>query len=264
MKDRVGKELSIGNGVVYLVKEKNGGVLQTGFIVSITSRTVTILNDKSRETVKILPNMCIRLEKDKLWRYSVGLQMRELKLTGGWQDRKCMLCGRYFNEGDMGVLIVPTSDIRDRISRNLIVHSEELKKVQVECGSEEELINKLSKWKMPRVRVVYSEKELRIADAFQEASSACGFRDIKEVKNKGIIRCKKFGSSDLVELNIRTGRIRFDTRKKGQLLSGFAERQLIANIRNKMHEILGDGLHDDYDAMKEIAGVFDRVNNMMK
>ena len=59
-------------------------------------------------------------------------------------------------------------------------------------------------------------------------------------------------------------KISSDFRGKRGLFDGFYQRQIEANVYNKMHEILSDGKHNSYDYKESIQSVVDEVNKTMK
>ena len=77
------------------------------------------------------------------------------------------------------------------------------------------------------------------------------------------IKCKKCGTSIYVEYNVYADHIDLDYRGKRGMFDGFYTRQIIANIYNKMHEILGDGKYDDYSAAKTIDNIYREVEKMI-
>lgn len=177
---------------------------------------------------------------------------RELEMNNLWNDKKCRLCGRYFKNGEKGIILIPTSDCKPLIKSNIIMHSEEFKKIQSECGSKEEIIHRLGNWKKPKVSETYSEEQLNEAEVFKEAAQCYNFSDIKVLKVKGLVRCKRVGSSDTLEYNIRTKKIYFYNNKRSQILDRLLETQLLANVENKMHELLGDGEYNKFSATQVV------------
>lgn len=163
---------------------------------------------------------------------------RELNLNNLWGNKKCKLCGRYFKDGEKGILLIPTKDCKHLIKSSIIMHSEEFKKVQSECGSKDELINKLANWKRPRVSETYSKKQLELADVFSEVAHSYNFKEKKVLKVKGLVRCKKVGSSDTLEYNIRENTISFFNNKRNHEINQVWAGNLIANIRTNMNELL--------------------------
>jgi hypothetical protein len=47
------------------------------------------------------------------------------------------------------------------------------------------------------------------------------------------------------------------------LFDSFYTREIVAKVFNKMHEILGDGRHDDYSAAASIQKVTDEATKIM-
>ena len=176
---------------------------------------------------------------------------------------KCPICGQYFKRGEKGACIVPPMEIRSKykkLSQNLIVHLDHWEVFCQGIATETELAEKIQKHKTPK-KASFTEDEQKKISAFQSACREYGFWEITE-KPYGV-KCKKCGTSIYVEYNVYADHIDLDYRGKRGMFDGFYSRQIIANIYNKMHEVLGDGKHDDYSAAKTISNIYKEVEKMI-
>lgn len=189
-----------------------------------------------------------------VWRDSDN-KVREFKMFGD-DPKKCAICGQYFKKGEKGCAIVPPMEIRTRfpkLKQNLVVHYDEWIKFCDGITNDIELAEKFSRYRRPK-KADFTEDEKRRIDAFRSASRSAGFW--KETEKPYGLKCQKNGSSLYVEYNVYADSISIDFRGKRGLFDSFYERQITTNIYNKMHEILGDGQHDDYSASKTIEKIY--------
>ena len=111
---------------------------------------------------------------------------------------------------------------------------------------------KFSKRRTPKKAEFTAEEKAKI-DAFRSACHHYSFWN--DVEKPYGLKCQKRGSSLYVEYNVYADSIGIDFRGKRGLFDTFYEKQIVTNIYNKMHEILGDGKHDDYSATKTINDI---------
>lgn len=196
-----------------------------------------------------------------LWKTKDG-DVREFADISG--EKRCPICGQYFKKGEKGAVIVPPMEARKqhkKFNQNYMVHLSEWLNFIANCESEEDVIAKFIKHRTPRI-ASFTDEEVRRMDAFRQACNAYSFF-VEYTKPYGVKRQAR-GSSVAVEYNVFSDKIDISHRGKRGLFDSFYERQICANIFNKMHEILGDGRHDDYSAVKTISGIADEVNKTMK
>ena len=97
--------------------------------------------------------------------------------------------------------------------------------------------------------------------AFVSACHTMGFWGARELPYGR--RCNRQGTGYL-EYNAYTDTIDFVSRvRKPGLFDSFYTREIVAKVFNKMHEILGDGRHDDYSAAASIQKVTDEATKIM-
>lgn len=196
------------------------------------------------------------------WKTKDG-EVREFVPTGD-NPKRCPICGQYFKKGEKACVVVQPIEVRKmhkKFNQNWIVHRREWEAFCEDVNSDEELANKLIKYKTPRVEP-FTENEIKHINAFVSACRLYGF--FVEYDKAYGKKCQQRGSSIYLEYNVFTDKIDIGHRGKRGLFDSFYERQIIANVYNKMHEILNDGKHDDYSASKTIAGIADEVNKSMK
>ncbi len=182
----------------------------------------------------------------------------------GWCAKTCFVCGQYFKEGEQIVLLIPSFEykkIYKSLSRNVVAHFHEIEAIKSKCNTEDEFLLALGKHKTPRALPLTAE-QLKMIDEFKQACRNYGFWPYVETKDG--LKCKLSNSSDVLEYNVRTDRIAYSNkRRKRGLFDGLVENQLVSNVWNKMHEIRGDGLRDNYSAKEVINKAVETVNNMM-
>lgn len=179
-------------------------------------------------------------------------------------DKKCPICGQFFKKGEKGCAIVPPMEIRKgykKLAQNLVVHLDEWTAFCKGVTTDIDLAEKFAKHRVPRKKEFTSEEQKKI-DAFRSACHRNGFHEDYD-KPFGI-KCKQGGSSIYLTYNVYADTIDLDYKGKCGLFDGFYTRQIIANVYNKMHEILGDNKHDDYSASKTINSVFEETTKIMK
>ena len=187
-----------------------------------------------------------------------------IKENSEWKDKTCFLCGEYFESGDEVCLLIPPEDVRKNakkhMKKNQCMHKEELESLCTTITTLDQLYDVLDNHKKKRAKPL-TEEQVEKSKLFIEAARYCNFHDGKLTKTG--CTCKRRGSSDVLRFNARTERIKYSNRRKDGLFSGFAERQLVTNVYNKYHELLGDGIKSDYNALETIAEVINSVNNIM-
>lgn len=174
--------------------------------------------------------------------------------------KRCPICGQYFKKGEKGCVIVPPMDVRrsnKRLSQNLIVHYDEWVEFCDGIVDDSVLSEKIAKHKIPKQRVLTSDEEKR-KSAFIRACHAYGF--LVQFEKPYGVKQQKSGTSIALEYNVFADTIDLSRRGKQGLFDSFYERQIVTNVYNKMHEILGDGKHDDYSCTKTIQGIAEEVN----
>lgn len=194
----------------------------------------------------------------------MGLHSREMTATRGWLDKKCQYCGKHFLEGDKFHLIVPTIEYKKafkRLASNYIIHSHELEElIRRHNGNENTILIALGNHATPRVKTEITREQMGQAQAFEAACREYGLYE--KIATADEVKMKKHGSSVAVAYNIRTRQMRFSSRHKKDMFSGLFEREFEAKIFNKMHELLGDGLRDDYTAAGVLKQAVDETNKM--
>lgn len=201
--------------------------------------------------------------------------MWEMKLSDGtkrvfkvfkslsYDKQRCMVCGQYFNHGENFYLVIPPSIFKSKykkLSLNLAVHCDDWNSFCKDLN-EDELIDKIIKYRTPKVRS-FTEEELYKLECFKKA---CWVYDFKQEYTKPFgVKMKRSGSSLNITYNAFSDNMKIDYKGRKGLFDGFYLHQITANVYNKMHEYLGDGLRNNYSASEEIKNVFDKVNNMIK
>jgi len=178
-------------------------------------------------------------------------------------NKRCGLCKTFFRPNEKFYIIVIPSALRGshaRLKENMFVHVDEWEEICTGVTTDEELAAKIIAAKFPK-RNELTQDESDHLEAFKEACTAHGFR--MEVSKPYGVRMKKRGTSMYLDYNVYMDTISFDHRGQHGLFDSFYERQIIANIYNKMHELLSDGKHDDYDYKDSINKVAAEVGKTM-
>ncbi len=196
-----------------------------------------------------------------MWEHRNQEGPRTFHITGGLiEPKRCKCCGQYMLKGEEYYIIVCNAipEARAQSLENLIVHTKCWDKF---CdGIEDNLVlaTKLKKYRMPSAKP-FTEEQKRDVEAFKKAAAAYGYWSSSKTRN-GCIKAVKNGTTCSVLFNPYSGVIKYEDRRKNELLKSLFDRQIETNIFNKMHEFLGDGKHDDYSALGTIAGVIEETN----
>lgn len=190
---------------------------------------------------------------------------RIMKASNNWCDRKCYICGEYFQEGDKIAFIVPTYEYKKlfpALGLNVVAHSSEIDIVKSHCESEDKFLEALGLHKTPRKPNTLNKEQLKHIEEFIQACRQYRFYESTRTKNG--VKCKLHGSSDTLEYNARTDKIHHSSKRRSRgLFDGLFIQQLITNVWNEMHKLLGDGKHDDYNARNIIQSAVDKINEML-
>ena len=178
-------------------------------------------------------------------------------------NHTCGLCGTFFKKDDTFYIIMIPNEYKNkhkRLNRNMYVHCQEWDEINNGVIDDSDLINRIINYK--KKKNILNEEEASRLDAFKSACIDCGFR--QEIKKNYGVRMKKAGTSVYLDYNVHLDTIDINSRGRRGLFDSFYDRQIIANIYNKMHKIIGDGKADNYDSNKQIAEMMDKVQNTVK
>ena len=183
--------------------------------------------------------------------------------TKGHNDKRCPICGQYFQKNESAIAIIPPMSARShkKLRQNFMAHQDEWIEFVGDIRDDEELASKFVRHRVPRVHPFTDEEQRRI-DAFNQACIYYGFH-AEYAKPYGVKR-QKHGSSVAIEYNVFGDSIDISHRGKRGLFDGIYKQQIATNIYNKMHEILADGKHDDFSANKAIAEIANEVKTAMQ
>jgi hypothetical protein len=201
-----------------------------------------------------------------MWEYKTDDGMVKHFTLSSEQTKRCPICGQYFkkSENEKICLIVPPMKIRldnKKLLTNFLVHYDEWEKFCDGITTDEELSEKFRKHRVPKQLPFTNEEHKRI-DAFIQACKEVSF--VKEFNKPYGIKMQQQGSSLYVEYNVFADSININHRGKRGMFDGFYERQIIANIYNKMHQILNDGNNDMYNYKEAIETINKQVNEIAK
>ncbi len=196
-----------------------------------------------------------------VWNYYNG-EPREFVPRNDTPPR-CPLCGQYFRKSEKCIAIVPPMTVRNmgtKLQKNMMVHKAEWEALVGSTTDDVEMAEKVLKHKTPR-KMPFTREEEAAMSAFVSACHTAGFWGARELPYGR--RCNRQGTGYL-EYNVYTDSIDFVSRvRKRGMFDTFYEREIVAKVFNKMHEILGDGRHDDYSAAQSIQNVQDEANRLM-
>lgn len=193
----------------------------------------------------------------------------KIKSSKHWGSKICYLCGKHIKENDDIALIVLPSDIRfnsgyKKMEDNQVVHLDEIEEFIKDKSSIKEVADALEKHKVKKE--ILTEKEKEKMKIFVDAAYDLGYHS-STTKSNGIVVCKKNGTSDKVMYNVYTDIIEYSNNRKGYLFDSFIEKQIITDVYNKFHKLLGDNLNLDYNALDSInkclSEAIDTTNKIM-
>jgi hypothetical protein len=196
-----------------------------------------------------------------IWRDGDG-NPREFTPRGD-NPKRCPLCGQYFKKGEKAIVIVPPMSVRNlskKLQQNMMVHRAEWEALSAGITNDNDMANAFIKHKTPR-KAPFTKEEEAAMSAFVSACHTYGFWGARELPYGR--RCNRQGTGYL-EYNAYTDTIDFVSRvRKPGLFDAFYEREIAAKVFNKMHDILGDGRHDEYSANNAIQKVTDEAAKMV-
>lgn len=177
----------------------------------------------------------------------------------GAKDR-CKICGQHFKKGDEQYLVVCNSSEEARKAKigNFMSHVACWDAFCVGVVSDAEMVKKLLRHKQPK-EAPLSDKQNEHINAFVQAAAEYGYRERSKTR-QGEIRLTKRGTTQSVLYNPHSCEVSYEDRKKDVLFKGLFDRQIVANVYNKMHSILGDGKHDSYSALGVLNQAVEETN----
>lgn len=180
------------------------------------------------------------------------------------EPKRCPICGQYFKKDERACIIIIPNEYKNthpKLKENLMVHEAEWDTLIHGLTTDQEVAEAVMKHKTPRTAPLTDDEKARL-DAFVKACESIGFREVF-TKPFGV-KCKQRGISVVFTYNVFMDSIDIDHRGNRGLFDAFYEKQLIAKVFNKMHEILGDGQVDNYSAQKSLDEIADRVKKTME
>ena len=120
------------------------------------------------------------------------------------------------------------------------------------------MATKLKKHRMPSAKPL-SEAQNKAVEAFEKAAATYGYWNTSKMRD-GCFKAVKNGTTCYILYNPYSGVIKYGDRKKNEFLKPLLDRQIETNVFNKMHEILGDGKRDDYNALGVLAQAVEETN----
>jgi hypothetical protein len=171
-------------------------------------------------------------------------------------EKTCHICGRYFRKGEKAAFIVPAMEYRKKhpeLSDNKFIHVDEFNEFVKDVDDLDAFYEKLASQKAKKEKL--SEENHQKLETFIDAAYNCGYRYPTKITSKGTVKCKINGKSDYVTYNVYADHIEYGDNRKGFLFDSIIAAQKVAKVYNEFHALLGDGLHDDFDALKTIGEV---------
>ena len=173
------------------------------------------------------------------------------------ENKRCKCCGQYFCKGEEFYMIIPPSQYRGKSGiEPFFVHPNEWDSFSKGVKSDLDLAEKIRSHSTPRVKPL-SDVQKEMIDIFTQAAMDYGFRNI--TKNKNLVRGTRYHSSDYVEYNVYLDTMSCGSRKKSMMFDSLFERQVVANIRNRMNVLLGKPERDNFDAIQTINKMVDEA-----
>ena len=175
--------------------------------------------------------------------------------------RRCPICGQYITKEEECYLVVCNAipEARELKLQNFTPHVACWDKFHQGIASDAELALKLKKHRKPKAAPLTPE-QLKKVEAFGWAAHQCGYRVISNTRDNGI-RATRNGTTSSVIYNPYADALTYRDKRKDFLFKALVDRQVVANIYNKMHEYLEDGKRDDFSAMGTISSIVNDVND---
>ena len=188
---------------------------------------------------------------------------KSFKVKGEF-NKQCFVCGSFFRKNEDYYIIIIPSNLRGthkKLNSNFVVHTKDWEDFCKDVKTEEELANKIISHKTPK-KISFTQEEENNLFAFKDACKFFGFNS--EVKKSYGIKMRKSGTSFSLEYNPYTDNIALYHRAKRGLFDSLFEKQICVDIYNKMHEILGDGKHNNFSAEDSFNKICADVAERMK
>ena len=173
---------------------------------------------------------------------------------------RCPVCGQHFISGEEYFLIVCNAipEARARKLSNFMAHVACWNTFCSGITSDEDLAEKLRKHRKPKLKPLTEEQETRV-EAFKQAAYTFGYRILTWTR-EGCLKARKDGYSSTLTYNPYDKSLSYGDNRADFLLKSLVDRELVARVYNKMHELLGDGKRDDYTALGTINQVIEETN----
>lgn len=178
--------------------------------------------------------------------------------------KRCPICGQYLSKNDECYVVVcngiPVA--REMGLQNIMPHTTCWNNFCENITSDEILAQKLKKHRMPKAKPL-SEEQAKCVRAFIYAASRCGFHESVNTRDNGV-RASKRGTTSSVTYNPYSKTITYHDKRKDFLFKSLVDREVVAEVYNKMHEYLGDDKRDDFSALKSIAEIIREANKAIE
>ena len=175
--------------------------------------------------------------------------------------RRCDWCGQYIQKNEEYAILIPPRQKRNLCPSNKFIHFSELVQIHPSEGTEEE---ETKFWtavgKRRKPKLILSEKQTRLADAFERVCFNKGYRQIIRSKQSGCVSCRKRGASDTLTYNPATDTVEYYNRRKRGLFDTFFEKEFSASVYNQIHK--DDGKSDTYTAAEQISRITEEISKM--
>lgn len=187
---------------------------------------------------------------------------RVMTASGLWTEKTCFMCGKHFLTGDSIVLVLPPYEYKKKYKRlinNAVMHQHEWEELKQTHDSFDDIFNTMGSSKKPK-KVELTPQQKEMVEQFIQAAWNYGYKDYKYTKDGA--QSKMNGSSDILRYNVHSDRIAYSNRRKRGLFDGLANRQVVTNVWNRMHELRGDGKRDDFSAKEVVNQAMDKVSDI--
>lgn len=166
--------------------------------------------------------------------------------------RRCPICGQYLCKDASYYLIILNGreEFRNIKVKNMTPHISCWNEFCKDIKDTDDFIKKITKNRIPRCKGYTIEEENKI-NAFLQATKEKGFYLNGTQKKNGSVKVSKRGTSAILTYNPYTEAIKYDDRCRRGLFDGFFINEIYSKIRNRMNEILGLEVKEEYNASTE-------------
>ena len=175
-------------------------------------------------------------------------------------EKRCPICGQHFCSKEEYYIVVCNAikEAREKGLSNIMPHKTCWDTFCAGISTDSALAAKLKSHKRPKCNPL-TEEQNKAVNAFKAAAYHYGYYDINQTR-KGCIKATKRGTTMSVIYDPYNCSVSYKDRRKQELFKSMFDRQIATNVYNKMQELLGTDLRDDYSVFGVMSTAIEETN----